>query len=541
MTADHLAGIETVALFVERARASDASFALTQANAATVAAICGTLDGLPLAVELAAARVAMLPLPLLLAELGERLTLLTNGPHDAPTRQQTMANTIAWSYDLLSPDQQELFQLLGVFSGGFTLEAAISVAGMEERTGVDGIMALVTCHLVMSTSGRRHEPRFMMLETIRDFALQRLHVNGNAAAVHRTHALFFARFAEEGIPQYDGPNLPSFVDRINDDLPNYRLAMGWSLAEREDDLAIRLAGAICRVWFYPQATGKQAWRNRLDEGRTWLDASLQHRDGWPIAILTEALMGSGLLGLLQGDLAHAEERGKELFARAEAEHYAYGLYWAHWLLGCLAGERSAPAAARTHFAQALAIAPAIRDPANQQAFTLMYWAELELQNSRPDQAFRLFSSALEHNTESENPCIRSHCTRSLGALLVDRGDEAAAIPMLREALAIDLELDQLPCVAESLLKLATAAIACGREDVAGLLLGRIKLLPVAPEQQPELNRLLALIQELVKKTRWPWPWNQVSRPLGQPCSGRSMCWRWRRTQDAALHPPNQGD
>ena len=174
-----LAQIPAVTLFVERARATQPTFTLTVDNAVAVAAICRRLDGLPLAIELAAARVKVLPPLALLNRLGQRLPLLTGGGSDLPTRQRTMRDAIAWSYDLLTADEQALFRRLAVFAGGFTLSAAEAMAAPDQYLSVlDGVGALVEQSLVRHTAGSEAEPRFLMLETVREFGLEQLAAAG---------------------------------------------------------------------------------------------------------------------------------------------------------------------------------------------------------------------------------------------------------------------------------------------------------------------------------------------------------------------------
>ncbi|HYN89741.1 MAG TPA: NB-ARC domain-containing protein, partial [Ardenticatenaceae bacterium] len=242
---------EAVRLFVERASAAKAGFALTSDNAVAVAGICNRLDGLPLAIELAAARVRLLSPPAILERLveapgGSPLHLLTGGARDLPARQQTLRSTIGWSYDLLDQAERDLFDRLGVFAGGWTLEAAEAVA---DGMGVlDGLESLVDKSLV-----RQHEQdgdgRFTMLQTIREYAIERLEATGQADGLRQAHADFYLRFTEQAEPKFYGATQVEWLKRVETEHDNLRAALDWTLAHREPVRALRLAGVLWRFWY----------------------------------------------------------------------------------------------------------------------------------------------------------------------------------------------------------------------------------------------------------------------------------------------------
>ena len=203
MLVERLSQYAAVALFVERAVAVKPDFTVTNQNAPAVAEICVRLDGLPLAIELAAARTRLLSPEAMLARLGHSLALLTGGRRDLPARQQTLRNAIAWSYDLLDPDEQRLFRRLGVFVGGFTLDAAEAVCTVEGDLAVevlDGLESLVAKSLVKQEAGSVGAARFTLLETIREYALERLEESGEAEALRRRHAQQMVAFTEQAEP-----------------------------------------------------------------------------------------------------------------------------------------------------------------------------------------------------------------------------------------------------------------------------------------------------------------------------------------------------
>ncbi|MHB8574339.1 MAG: TIR domain-containing protein, partial [Dehalococcoidia bacterium] len=249
-----------VALFVARAQDVRTDFVLTDANAAIVAAICTRLDGLPLAIELAAARVRVLPPAALLSRLTQRLPLLTGGARTAPARQQTLRDTIAWSYDLLEPAEQRLLCRLSVFAGGATLELAVAVCDAGGDLGIDvldGVSSLVEKSLLRQSDGQTGEPRYRMLETVREFALGALEASGEAKTVHRRFAEQLLQHAE----QYQATN-----DRAQQDaeLDNARAALGWCVEQAELALGAGLFWAL-GIYLYHRGGTKEreAWRQRL--------------------------------------------------------------------------------------------------------------------------------------------------------------------------------------------------------------------------------------------------------------------------------------
>jgi len=297
-----------VALFVERAQAVQPDIALTEANAPTVADICRRLDGLPLALELAAARVQHLSVAAIAARLDTRLTLLTDGARDLPARQQTLRNTIAWSYDLLTPEEQALFCRLAVFAGGCTIEAVAAVCEVDSDLGrdvLDGLSALVDASLLQRRDGPDGEPRFRMLETVREYAAERLTASGEADTVRRRHAACFVALAEEIAPRLRQANRFPWLPRLDAERDNLRAAQAWSRAETDGgEASLRLAGAL---WYYWQLRGA------FDEGRRASAAALAlpaaHQPGRARAA---ALFGAGFLAReAEGDLPIARSLFEE--------------------------------------------------------------------------------------------------------------------------------------------------------------------------------------------------------------------------------------
>jgi len=257
-----------VQLFVARAQAALPNFALTDANAAAVAAICRRLDGLPLAIELAAVRIKLLPPPALLERLEQRLPLLTGGARDLPARQQTLRAAIGWSYELLDAGEQRLFRSLGVFVGGWTLEAAEAVCQAEDDLPIDimdGVAALVDKSLLQQTVGLDDEPRFMMLETICEYALEQLEARGEAEALRARHATWVRELVEHAAPLLRGPEQVFWLKRLEAAHANLRAALSWRLTNSDPAEGLRIAGAIWMFW---------SLHGHAREGLHWLERCL---------------------------------------------------------------------------------------------------------------------------------------------------------------------------------------------------------------------------------------------------------------------------
>jgi predicted ATPase len=294
-----LAQVPAVALFVERVREVQPDFALTADNAQAIAEICRRLDGLPLALELAAARSTVLP-------------LLVHGARDVPQRQQTLRNTIAWSYDLLAESEQALFRRLAVFAGGFTLEAVLAVCVLDADAGtssasdevLEQLAQLLDKSLVQGQQGVGGEPRFTMLETIHEYAQEQLEASGEAAALQERHANYFLRVAVEAAPYMSSQEREVWMERLDREEANLRVALAWSKADKDAvQTGLRLAGALAYYWFL---------RGSVREGRTWLEGMLERTDGTDRSAARDlALIGAGWLAWAEGDYAAASPRTEE--------------------------------------------------------------------------------------------------------------------------------------------------------------------------------------------------------------------------------------
>ncbi len=285
-----------VELFVQRAVNVKPDFEVTDDNAAAVAEICYRLDGLPLAIELAAARIKLFPPQTLLQRLTRRLKVLTGGSRDLPARQQTLRDAITWSYDLLSASERILFHRLAVFIGGFTLDAAEAVCNASDDLDIDvldGIASLVDKSLLRQQEQADGEPRFVMLETLREYAAERLDASGEAEAVRRAHVQYYLAWVEDAEPRLKGHDQIVWAKRLEADNDNLRTAIAWAVQKSEAEIALRLTGALS--WFWQLGS-------RLSEGCSWIEqAWASSRAVPPSQARAKALFGLGVLATWQGD------------------------------------------------------------------------------------------------------------------------------------------------------------------------------------------------------------------------------------------------
>jgi predicted ATPase/DNA-binding XRE family transcriptional regulator len=350
----------SVQLFVRRAREVAPAFALTRANAAAVAVICRRLDGLPLALELAAARVRMLTPTALLARLDQALPLLTGGARDLPERQQTMLRTIEWSYHLLSDREQQLFRRLSVGQGGWTidtLEAVCSGSSLEHDL-IDLLASLVEQSLVEARVGADGSTRYRMLETVRQYAQRQLEASGEADDARRRHALHILALAEQAESELPGPNQLIWLDQLDVEHDNLRSALSWLLEHGEESAGLRLARALALYW---------EMRGYLEEGRGWIERAVAltrspDADVSTMASQARALLGAGWMALFQGDHARAKEQFEESLALYRALESLDGIAHALTYLGFAAtlGQRS-DIPARDVLAEAIDLLPHVRD------------------------------------------------------------------------------------------------------------------------------------------------------------------------------------
>ena len=476
---EDLAKYAAVRLFVARAQAAAHGFALTPGNAPAVAEVCRRLDGLPLAIELAAARVRLLPPRVLLDRLNRRLTLLGGGPRDLPARQQTIRSAIGWSCDLLGEPERRLFRRLSVFVGGCTLEAAAAVcsaAGGPESEDVEGVGSLVDHSLVQpdlpewqggaDEAREAPEARVGMLETIREYALERLEQSGEADALRERHAAYFLALAERAEPELFGPAQAAWLGRLERELGNLRAALRWSIARGAADQGLRLGGALWRFW---------AVRGRLTEGRRWL-AELLPVDGGgagspmgaPSAARARALQGAATLAYDQSDYAAAGPLFTQSLELGRAAHDARTVAWSHVGLGFVSLQHGDDAAARGCFVEGLGAARALGDK-RAMAAALGGLASVSERAGDDARAGQLLEQGLALRRELGDHWGAAWALLGLGDIAFRLGDHAAARARFEEGVAIWRALGDRGGLAHALRALANVANAQGDAAAARAL------------------------------------------------------------------------
>jgi predicted ATPase/class 3 adenylate cyclase len=454
-----LSQYDAVALFVARATAVKPGFRVTDENAAAVAEICVRLDGLPLALELAAARVPILPPRALAQRLGQRLDLLTGGARDLPARQQTLRNTIDWSHDLLSEDEQRLFARLAVFVAGCLLEAAETVCqrdGQRPIDVLDTLASLVEKNLLREEQAGAAEPRFSMLETIRDYALDRLEASGEAPELRRRHAEYFLVLAETSEPEILGADQLEWLERLDAEQDNFRAAYGFLLEAGEAELALRLIGTLRRAWVA---------RGYLAETRSLLEDALLNIGRVAPPVRAKALYGLGRVALVQGDYDAALTRLEEsalLFGElGDRDGLAYSLADQGWI----AAERGDPAQARRLAGAGLAEARRAGNKTTSAA-ALHVLACAALDERAYARARSLFDESLGLRRELGDKRNTANSLCFLGAVELLDGEYGPAKALLEESLTLARELRNVLVECAALANLALVALLAGDAEEA---------------------------------------------------------------------------
>jgi non-specific serine/threonine protein kinase len=453
-----VAAAPAVRLFVSRAQAAHPEFALTAQNAPAVAAVCRQLEGLPLAIELAAARTPVLSPPALLARLERRLPLLTGGPRNAPDRLRTMRGAIAWSYDLLSPADQTLFRRLTVFAGGCTLAAAEEV-GQYAGDVLDGIASLVASSLLRQDESAGDEPRYVMLETVREFGWERLEGHGETPALQERHAAYFLALAQQAAPQLFGVEGRSWLAMLEREHDNIRAALAWAAMSAPEAWLLQFGGALWPFWYA---------RGYHSEGRRWLRAALAAAAGSPLRAAAAA--GAALLEHCGGDNATALAWGEEALALARARQDERGIAAALYVLGKIAEATGEYERAQTHFAEALAIAQAHNDP-TWAGLILDHLGSIAFGRGELDQAETSLLEALAIQRTTGHGYGEAVSLLYLGHLAQARGDAVSAAQWYGESLTLWREEDFRPGIPEVLSGLASVAAIHGQPEQASRLFG----------------------------------------------------------------------
>ncbi len=504
-----------VQLFAQRGQAILPSFEVTDDNAPLVADICRRLDGVPLAIELAAARVNHLSLPMLWERLERRLPLLTGGGRDRPLRLQTMRGAIAWSYQLLSAAEQTLFQRLAVFTGGCSLEAAEDVGGdgaaSERGLGLatlDLVAALVDASLLQAETDWYGTTRYRMLETIRDFARERLAASGEEELIRARHAAYFVAFAEQHELAVLLPGANQILALLEAEHANFRVALAW-LAERNDDRAfLRLTATLGH---YLSGQG------HYHEGRTWLERALARATATELVDRAKALVALGIIGAYQGAFQEAVGHLTEGLAASQDQGEAFSEAFALIGLGGLAVARGDHVRGAALLEASISVAHTVAD---QRLAGIM--AGRGLTNlaviSRTEGDYALATDRLETALRLLRDAEYAFGTvlilGDLGDLARDQGDYERAMSFYREALALGQANARTRVVADVIEAVGIVATATGEAERGATLLGaaeavreRIGLRYRVQENQAALERAVATSRAILGEQRFATVWS----------------------------------
>jgi non-specific serine/threonine protein kinase len=470
---EQIAECAAVRLFVDRATAVNPRFALTERNAATVAEICARLDGLPLAIELAAARVKVLSVEQIAARLGDRFRLLTGGSRTALPHHQTLRAAMEWSYALLEPSEQALFRRLGVFAGGCTMDAVegvLSTASSAEATNsvpatqysslsvLDGLTALVDKSLLVNRPAGS-ESRFEMLQTVRDFARERLGEAGEADAAGCSHFEYFEGLAREADGHLRGEEQLTWLSRVEREHDNLRAALDWCVAGGDADAAARglgMAAALGWFWYL---------RGHRQEGRNRLERSLASAPAAPPSIRARALAEAGHLALWAGDPAGARRRTEEACALARETGEPLALAWALLYRSVVAAPEPEPAQAEARWCECLALFRA-QGVEWGAALSLSWLGQLAYERDDVAAAAGQFQESLDHFRRVGDRWGTAHALARLATVAERQGDLAQAEAHLREQQELARLLGHRGAMAGGLSRLGAIALQRGDLDRA---------------------------------------------------------------------------
>jgi len=512
---DALLQYPAVALFVQRIQDVKPDFVLTRSNAATIAEICMLLDGLPLAIELAAARVKLLPPQTLLTHLKHhRLQVLTGGTRDAPERQQTLRNTVAWSYDLLNDDEQRLFRRLSVFMGGCTLDAAEAVSNAVDGLSIDVLdvaTSLINKSLLRQVEGEESEPRLFMLETIREYGLEKLTESGELEATRRAHVDYYLKRVEEAEPKIHTGEQATVVEQFEQEHNNLRAALAWSIERGMLEQALRIISAL--GWFW-------AVNSYAREGEQWLEKALIGSEGVAPSVRAKAMTAAASLSFTTDvdEIERATVVYKQSLALFQGLGDRHGIGLALFNLGIMDSKRYNHAAAQAQIAEALALFREVDDKANT-AYALGALGEIAHNQGEYTRARLLVEEGLALLRILDDKRGIASLLKPLGYIYWLQGDCAQARTLLEESVRLFKEaksphghgssLELLALVAidqeeftEVLAQLEEGLAAC-RAIGAGLsetrLLDRMARVHIAQhhyiEARTQLEKALAICRE----------------------------------------------
>jgi len=465
---------EAFQLFSARAACARADFVVTEDNALAIADICHRLDGLPLAIELAATRVKLLPPAALLARLGKRLNVLTRGAQDLPARQRTLRATIEWSYNLLTKEERALFARLAVFVGGFSLKAAEAICNQDADLVLDildGLQSLLDQSLLQQVECLAGEECFTMLETIREYALEQLVARGEATALQQRHTAYYLALVAEADQHLWDSQQAAWLERLEVEYDNLRAALAWTWSEgaahvagtghaRDADVGMEVVRALCTFWYH---------RGYISEGRAWFErAMLRTGQEARTRARAAALYGSGVMAMFQGEASTARTRQEESIAIWRELGDKHGLANALFSLGEVVVNQGDERAALSILEECRVLFQQVGDkPFYVRG--VMYLGDVALGQGDYTAARSRYEDGLTIQHELGDTWVTAQLLNNLGEVARCEGDYARAKPLYEESLARFRALGTTGDIARSLHNLAYVAHAQGHDDQAATL------------------------------------------------------------------------
>jgi predicted ATPase len=529
---DRLSEYPAVRLFIERAQVRKPTFILTKQNATAIASICAHLDGLPLAIELAAARVKFFSLQTLLARLNGRLELLTDGPRDLPAHQQTLRATIDWSYQLLELSEQILFRRLAMFVGGCTLEAAEAVCGSVNELSVDvitGLQGLVDKSLLQQNNRVESEPRFGMLETIREYAIERLVESKEEDQLLPSYLAYFLRLAEQANQELRSTEQGPWLRRLELEHDNLRSALQRALNQGAMEIAARLSELL---WYFWYAHGH--W----SEGRKWLNAILKTSTDLPSAVRADVLNGTGVLAWAQGDYTQAAAFYEESLALRRLLNDEQGIASSLSNLGLIAQHLGDFARARILHEESLSLRRKLGDKwsvsnsLNNLGLAVHRQGDLVL-------AQQLFEESLMLGRELDDKLGIASSLANLASVARDQSMFVLARMWNKESLQINQELEDKIAIAENLEGFAALAAAEGhavhtiRLYAAAQTLRKAIGAPLPPAYEVHYEHTLAVIRTKLGEVTFTVAWEEGCTMTLEQAIANAL------TEEALLHSVSQ--
>jgi predicted ATPase/transcriptional regulator with XRE-family HTH domain len=459
----HTPHSDAVNLFLQRVRTVRPGFELTDRDAPRVAAICARLDGIPLAIELAAGQLKYMSPAALLDRLNRRLAVLDGGARDLPARQRSLRATVAWSHELLTTAEQALFRRLAVFEGGFTADAMRAICGAGERAPDETARTLTTLvdkSLVQAAPAPDGEVRFAMLETIRECARERLVDSDEEAPLANRHAEYFCGLAETAAPHLSSPARGAWLERLDAEAANLRAALAWTTTGGDPCVGLRLAGALGWYWIL---------RGYVEEGRLWTDRLLAVSDSsCQPAARAGALYAAAAIAWKRGDLPGARRHAEDSVnvRRALADR---GLPFSLAVAGLIATSAGDLERARRWQEESLALFRGQEDGWGT-AYALANLGDVLLQQGDVAEAERRYGESLEHFTDVDDPWGRGIVLHALGNIAWAEGDAPTAGARFRASVALFRTIENRENIARSLIGLAAAELRNGTPDEARRLL-----------------------------------------------------------------------